>query len=626
MTSLTDTAPRPSSATAARSPWRAAVVAFLFTVAAALVLAAAFVFGLASLHAGKAPPGVTVAGVSIAGLDRAEAEARLRQELPSMSAGALHLVSPEGTIRVPYADIGRDYEFAQALDHAFSVGRDGSVADQTIGSVRSLIEGTAIGLEVGFDESRLKAAIGRAVAGADRDPVDATIRLRPDGRSFSTTPSADGVAVDRVHAALAATRAMVQAGHGDATVALHASRVAPAFPTQRAEDAVAEAMRQAETIGGDGLVLSHADTRFRIPASELRRWLTFTTTNGREWAPALVSARVEAAVKGITAKVDRQPRDAAFRFGQGNSVRVVPGQDGRRVDVRATAAAIRQALMARTTGSPNPQLALVVRPTEPSYTTEMAKAGAKKVKRLSTWTTHYVPSEKNFWGNNISRPAQKIDGHTVAPGEWFDFWEVVGSLRKLGGVGPGGFINNGRTDPTGAFGGGICSCSTTIFNAAMRAGLEAGARKAHYYYISRYPLGLDATVARSESFVTTMSFRNDTPHPILIRAINSEGAVRFDIYGVPNRRQVVFSEPRVWNREEAGDSIEYTDELPPGARKRVEWPVDGMDVSVTRHVRDAKGKLLHKDTWVSDYGTVTGVVQVGVPKGSPLDGKFVPVP
>ena len=58
----------------------------------------------------------------------------------------------------------------------------------------------------------------------------------------------------------------------------------------------------------------------------------------------------------------------------------------------------------------------------------------------------------------------------------------------------GGAILNGRTEPTGALAGGICSCSTTLFNAAARAGLEILERANHYYYIDRYPTGLDATV------------------------------------------------------------------------------------------------------------------------------------
>jgi hypothetical protein len=51
--------------------------------------------------------------------------------------------------------------------------------------------------------------------------------------------------------------------------------------------------------------------------------------------------------------------------------------------------------------------------------------------------------------------------------------------------------------------------------------------------------------------------------------------------------------------------------LPPGASKRVEYPVDGKKVSVTRVVRDRDGNVIHKDTYYSHYKTVTGIVQIG---------------
>ena len=59
----------------------------------------------------------------------------------------------------------------------------------------------------------------------------------------------------------------------------------------------------------------------------------------------------------------------------------------------------------------------------------------------------------------------------------------------------------------------ICSTSTTIFNAALRAGLQMGIRGNHYYYIDRYPDGLDATVSIFDDWAQDMTFVNDTEQP-----------------------------------------------------------------------------------------------------------------
>ena len=204
----------------------------------------------------------------------------------------------------------------------------------------------------------------------------------------------------------------------------------------------------------------------------------------------------------------------------------------------------------------------------------------------------------------------------MAPGATFDFWDAVGSVTRAKGYRSGGAIINGRTEPQGALAGGICSCSTTLFNAALRAGYEMGARRNHYYYIDRYPLGLDATVFISASgSKQTMSFTNDTRYPLLIRGRGwregGAGYVRFDIYSVPNGRKVTFSRPIVRNVRRASDTVQYTSGLPKGARQRIEYPVDGKQVTVTRTVRDRKGKVIHRDTYYSNYARITGIVLVG---------------
>ncbi|OGO51026.1 MAG: hypothetical protein A2Z32_06150 [Chloroflexi bacterium RBG_16_69_14] len=106
-----------------------------------------------------------------------------------------------------------------------------------------------------------------------------------------------------------------------------------------------------------------------------------------------------------------------------------------------------------------------------------------------------------------------------------------------------------------------------------------GARRNHYYYIDRYPLGLDATVAISGSSVTTMSWTNDTVYPVLIRGYKirkgNKGYVRFELYSVPNGRTVTIGAPTVKNVRQASDTIQYTSSLPPGATRRIESPVDG---------------------------------------------------
>jgi vancomycin resistance protein YoaR len=295
-------------------------------------------------------------------------------------------------------------------------------------------------------------------------------------------------------------------------------------------------------------------------------------------------------------------------------VGIVPSTDDRKVDAAASTARVTAALAALAPGGDAPRIELAVTTTPTAFSTTDAEAWASQLQPTPSgrWTTRFPVGEKNFWGKNISIPTSIIDGYVVAPGEWFDFWTVVGELSTEKGYGPGGAIINGRTEPTGALAGGICSCSTTLFNAALRYGLEMGARRNHYYYITRYPLGLDATVFKSGGGSNqTMSFRNDTPNPILIHGINAYGLVTFELWSVDAGRKVSFSPPIVKNVRPARDTTEYTDTLPAGATKRIESPADGKDVWVTRTVRDADGNIVHQETYYSHYARVDGVTLIG---------------
>jgi vancomycin resistance protein YoaR len=322
----------------------------------------------------------------------------------------------------------------------------------------------------------------------------------------------------------------------------------------------------------------------------------------------------------VAKKVAKTASNASFKVSGSKVTGVVAGRNGRTLDVDATASRVTALLRARAAGGPSTPVKPAMTVTPPNLTTQEAQAVVSKMRKISSWTTYFFITERNHFGANIWIPALDIDGTVVGPGETFDFWKAVGPVTRAHGYGDGGAIINGKTEPQGALAGGICSCSTTLFNAALRAGYDMGARRNHYYYIDRYPIGLDATVFKSGSGSTqTMSFTNDTPYPLLIRGYKirggGKGYVRFDLYSVPNGRKVVIGSPTIKNVRPAFDTVQYTTTLPPGARERIETPVDCKDVWRTVTVYE-NGKVIHKTTYYSHYSRITGVVLIGKGSGS----------
>ena len=84
-------------------------------------------------------------------------------------------------------------------------------------------------------------------------------------------------------------------------------------------------------------------------------------------------------------------------------------------------------------------------------------------------------------------------GVIIRPGESFSLNGHVGRRTTEKGFVADGAINLGVLEPQ--VGGGISQYATTFFNAAFFAGLQLVESRPHSFYISRYPMGREATVS-----------------------------------------------------------------------------------------------------------------------------------
>jgi vancomycin resistance protein YoaR len=624
-------------------PWRTFALTFIITVLSVVVFGLVFVFALVSLNAGRIVPGTVVAGVPLGGLDRASAEVRLRDELPALSSG--HITVQFGSFqgRIEYADIGRDYDINAMLDQALAIGHQGDVFAQAQQQIRIALNGASVGARVKWDEAALEQQLQTLALQVDTPPVDATIAR--DGAGFAVQPSTDGWSVDPSTAWQQALATVATLSPADAQVSVDPVSRPAAVTTAQAQLVV----DRAERIAGSDLQITGAGASETISADTISGWIRLEPAGTGQWSVILERDPLNQAVAQMSASVYVAPVDATFKWQNGAAV-AVPGSEGQELNVDATSTAVYDALMARADGPPVTTVQLSVAPVEPNFTTAQAIAIAPQVKMLSSWTTGFTPSDHNYFGANIVLPALVIDGTVVPAGSKFDFWATVGDLSQIPGIGPGGVIKHGRTDPQGALGGGICSCSTTLWNAAMRAGLQMGARANHAYYIDRYPTGLDATVYKSGSSVQNMTFINDTDYPIIIRGLKGSSksacsglraefgsvgysqCVIFEIWGIPTGRTVTFSKPVITNLKVATDLMQWADTDPngkplsPGQLYRIEWPDDGFQSSVVRTVTDANGNIIHQETIDSKYVRVTGITLIGRSPTDPPAGTTYPNP
>ncbi len=344
--------------------------------------------------------------------------------------------------------------------------------------------------------------------------TEAAVVTNPDG-TYSVTAPADGrrIQPDVVRAALVA--ALLESGATDPVAALTSEPV-PFTVTQRE---AAEAAAAARAMFAAPLALTDGSDTYTVAPADIQAAIGFGIGPDDTYGVILDRIALSGTVSTLADGIRREPTDAAFIFNDAGPSAVQPAVRGRTLNVEGTVSAIAAGLDRRGVGIEVPSVALSASFVEPTLTTAAATEMLPNLVLLSTWTTWYVPSDGNGYGANISIPAMDLDGMVILPGEEFDFWRDIGPVTVERGYTYGGAIIGGRSTAGVALAGGICSTSTTLFNTALRAGLEMGDRLNHHYYIDRYPMGLDATVFATDYFSQSMTFTNDTEgaahHPLV---------------------------------------------------------------------------------------------------------------
>lgn len=149
-------------------------------------------------------------------------------------------------------------------------------------------------------------------------------------------------------------------------------------------------------------------------------------------------------------------------------------------------------------------------------------AYVSKIASFSTDLAPRTPQQRH----NILRAASKINGMLIRPGEEFSFNKAVGLCGVEQGFERAPTIVAGELRPE--WGGGVCQVSSTLYNAALLAGLSITERHAHSRRVSSVPPGRDATTAFG---IADLKFVNTTGNAIRIKASATRTRLAISILG-----------------------------------------------------------------------------------------------
>lgn len=127
---------------------------------------------------------------------------------------------------------------------------------------------------------------------------------------------------------------------------------------------------------------------------------------------------------------------------------------------------------------------------------------------LAGYTTTLAGRTRNQRHNAV-QSLMRLDGVTLAPGAEFAFNAQVGSWSRDAGYRKAPVSYNGQL--VWAWGGGVCQTSTTLYNAALLAGLDITERHRHHFAPGYVPPGRDAAVAYGHF---DLKLRNPYPFPV----------------------------------------------------------------------------------------------------------------
>jgi len=596
-TDLAEQMPDPSQPSRPRWPWVVGGV-----VGAIAVVYLALVAGTGD----GLPRGTTVAGVEVGGMSEAQAVATLQKSLKaSASAPIVAIVGTERVNIVP-ASAGLAFDAKATVD-----GLSGRVWNPFT-LLSQFTGGPTLDPVVTVDQAKLDQTVAAVAADADHPAVEPVVVIKAGVPSL--VDGSTGSVVDQKAAATAISDAYLTSSD---PVTLPVVESSPTVTDGSAQDA----LTLAKAAVSAPVTVHVGSLTATIPAATIAAALTFAPKDGA-LAPVLDGGALRAAIAPKLAGVETPGRDATWNVSSGTPV-VVPSRVGRGVNPDLLA---RDVLAVLGTTEPGSRTVVAqIGTIAPKLTTEQAKA-LGIVEQMSSFTQHFPYAAYRV--QNIGQAARSINRTLLLPGDVFSLNKTLGERTTANGytkgfvIGPGGVFKED-------LGGGVSTSATATWTAAFYAGLQRVHTQAHSIWIPRYRAGLEATVAWG-SF--DMSFKNDTPHGVLITTIMRNTSITVQIWGTKVYDIKAVSGPRY--DPSAPGKTQY--DPTPTCHPQTGIPGFSIDVyrvflkggvevkreKITTHYRSSPTVICHADPALvspspSPSGTATGTPKPGTPTPKP---------
>jgi vancomycin resistance protein YoaR len=532
----------------------------------------------------KIYPGVTVLGQSVGNQAKKTAEETIEKLIIEASPGAtLTLKSREKIWQLELADF--HYQVAPTAEKAWQVGRNSQPINNLQQKFKAWFEGINLDLEYSLDQTILNQQVNQIADQVFIPAIEPAIKIT-DQKQIEIETGKKGQILNKKELV---TKIKTRLARLDFNfIELPLIEVS----TNLTEEQISQTQNRAEKFLEKKLILTTGEMNWELTDSQLVQLLSFDNDYDQE--------KIASWSANLALAINRPPQNAAFEFNQGRVTQFRAAKSGLNLELQKTINLISQSLTELKGGKDTITTQLPVTTTPPQ--TNIGEINDLGIQELVGHGISYFRGSISSRIHNIQLASSKLNGLLIPPGEIFSFNQSLGEVSPTTGFKQAYIIKEGRT--VLGDGGGVCQVSTTLFRAALAAGLPIIERRAHAYRVSYYEqnssVGLDATVFDPSA---DLKFKNDTPAHLLIQAetdpINKK--LTFELYGTDDGRVTTISQSRIWDQVPPPPDL-YQDDptLPEGQIKQIDWQAWGAKVAFDYLVK-RNDEILQQQTFYSFY-------------------------
>lgn len=513
---------------------------------------------------------------------------------------------------------GLDIDEEQAVAEAMAVGRTGNFANQFLHWLTNIFSTTHIDLEGSLSDIAMEELFNEWDSQVIAKPINLGSVELVEGELVASYPTT-GVGVDREPAQLIVLDSLM--AEEAVTTEIPTVTVEPQL-TQADVDA---ALSEAEMMLAAPITMTYDGEAAVLSVEQLQEaFVSETVTNS---PPEIVNSFdpevIDAFLVPVREQFEDEPVNAEFRINDDNTVSVIPGSNGTRIDEVETAQRLYDASLTTDRQTELP----IVEGAEPEVTTEYLES--LNVRHLvSQFTTYHDCCQPRV--TNIQLIADAVDGTLVLPGETFSLNGHVGERTIEKGYVDAGSIVAGEIVDT--IGGGTSQFTTTMYNTVFWGGYQDVEHQPHSYYFSRYPEGIEATLFWRS---IDLKFRNNREHAVLIDTRYTDTSITVRFFGFNHGRTLVGEhsggETRIrvaseggpealhvkgntsdrYNITEPGNpEIRGNPDLGVNQQRQVQSPAEGWTVTVTRTILRGGQEQVEEREWVWRYRPQVEIIEV----------------